>query len=915
MKSILNLVFIISLGYGADYFKPDLYSLPRNQGNSNPFNLPEGTLKIIGIMAQFKFEDTDNSKTSGRGEFLTEETSYNFINSSIPRCDGLLLDSPPHDGLYFKRHLEAVENYYRNISNSTIDISGTVIMNSDPDSKGYYRVSKQMEYYAQGDHLLAEFFSEALLLAQFDIETFLDQDPIEDVLFVVFHAGLGQDFSYPSLDPTIYDLKSAYIDEEMMQGVTPTEILNKPIYSGIVLPETQNIIYYDVVEDIFGNPDFNTDDLCDIQIGMTGIFSMLLGYKMGLPPMFNVENGDPGVGLFGLMDYGSNNGQGVIPAPPTPWTRIKAGWSDVDTINIFNNNDLILINTFNQSNTIYQIDISENEYFLIENRNNHIIPGYDIEYLRYLLKDDYLCENCNLNCNGININEIIDNILIIEECIEDHPFSNDRLHYFDLMKTLIENMDPSLLNIDGNMDGNIFSGFKNYDMGLPGSGILIWHITEPLESDYYMGINNDRDKRAVHLEEADGAIDMGFESYLFGSNSNSFGWRWDYWYQGNMEYERFNSGSDSVLFNNWSIPNTRTSEGSESFLSVEVLSEISDSMYIRVIFDDGMDIIYLSDEPVQYLGNMVFNSMGSIFYEKQGMIYKHSFDGSIIIDMDDSYIEGELVYTSDGNICIDPGCNMGNVIQPTGYIEYVDSLTTEQGALSLGDLDGDGLDEIITIEEGDIIVKNSNGTLVNGFPVEGEFSGIPLIANILDIENNHPEIICREGQDIIILSNNGERLRRLSSLDADQPLAMVPHWGGKMALIDGARLFLFGLDMDHSYWLNPLSQPSGYPLSTGSHISASLVSQKAYNYPNPITEGHTKFRFFVENSGGNIQVRIYDVAGFLIKDDLELLDGNVSLNDWNEISWDNIQVDAGLYLAEIKRDIGSSELVRLVVLK
>ena len=83
MKFILNLVFIISLGYGADYFKPDLYFLPRNQGNPNPFNLPEGTLKIIGIMAQFKFEDTDNSKTSGRGEFLTEETSYNFINSSI----------------------------------------------------------------------------------------------------------------------------------------------------------------------------------------------------------------------------------------------------------------------------------------------------------------------------------------------------------------------------------------------------------------------------------------------------------------------------------------------------------------------------------------------------------------------------------------------------------------------------------------------------------------------------------------------------------------------------------------------------------------------------------------------------------------------------------------------------------------
>ena len=47
--------------------------------------------------------------------------------------------------------------------------------------------------------------------------------------------------------------------------------------------------------------------------------------------MFNIDPssiyfGDPGVGYFGLMDYGSNNGRGVMPAPPTPWTRIQAGW-------------------------------------------------------------------------------------------------------------------------------------------------------------------------------------------------------------------------------------------------------------------------------------------------------------------------------------------------------------------------------------------------------------------------------------------------------------------------------------------------------------------------------------------------------------------------------------------------------------
>jgi hypothetical protein len=121
--------------------------------------------------------------------------------------------------------------------------------------------------------------------------------------------------------------------------------------------------------------------------------------------------------------------------------------------------------------------------------------------------------------------------------------------------------------------------------------------------------------------------------------------------------------------------------------------------------------------------------------------------------------------------------------------------------------------------------------------------------------------------------------------------------------------------MDHSYWLNPFSRSSGLPLSTGTHISTTLGPQKAYNYPNPISEGHTTFRFFVGSSAGNIQVRIYDAAGFLVKDDLELKNSDVTVNEFNEIRWNNIQVDAGLYLAEIKRDVGKSELVRLVVIK
>ena len=140
-----------------------------------------------------------------------------------------------------------------------------------------------------------------------------------------------------------------------------------------------------------------------------------------------------------------------------------------------------------------------------------------------------------------------------------------------------------------------------------------------------------------------------------------------------------------------------------------------------------------------------------------------------------------------------------------------------------------------------------------------------------------------------------------------------------MALIDGSRLFLLELDMNHSYWLNPRSRPSGFPLSTGKHFDPSnrdLIRTKAYNYPNPITESKTTFRFYVENiETSEVQVKIYNAAGYLVKDDLFLGGDDITYYEFNEIDWENIQVDAGLYLAEIKPNMGQSELVGLVVIK
>jgi hypothetical protein len=778
---------------------------------------------------------------------------------------------------------------------------------------GYYTLSDSMEYYAKADTSLARLFSNVLDTAKADINDYFVDKPFtpDDVVFIVFHAGLSQDFSYPSLDPTIYDLKSAYIDEIMMKDIVPSKVLQDEnsydIKTGILLPETQNIIYFDVVEDIFGNPDYGTTDLCDIQIGLTGIFAFLLGYELGLPPLFNPETGDPGVGFFGLMDHGSNNGRGVIPAPPSPWTRSlpAEGWSTIETISPIQSLDTT-ITIYALDPILYRIDISENEYFLIENRNNWVSYKADIDSLRRKHK------------------------------IDEYQVG----HWFD---TVEEEFTESQIQIDDATQ--VITGFDHYDYGLPGSGILIWHIKEPDPSIYNDGVNSDLDNRHIQIEEADGAQDIGTKSYsFFASDDPTTGTRWDLWFYGNEGYKYANPGIDEkVIFDDMSSPNTRTIDGSKSFLSIKILSEISDFMDIQITFNDGVKIEYLTDEPVQYLGNGVENDIGFVYYAKDDSIYSHShLAGPIAIDgyfsIEDSIIltccnndELDTIIISDKHYAwIDTSGGQFEFneesTKPAGFInDFLHSerapisLISSDSSLAFGDLDLDGLDEIINIEDGNIIARNSNGTLVNGFPASGEFSGIPLIANILSVQDSIPEIICREGENITILSNKGDRLRQFSSFNSIQPLALVPFWDGKMALIDGSRLFLFDLDMDHSYWLNPRSRPSGFPLSIGDHFEPNnyrKMRTNAYNYPNPITDGSTTFRFFIRSPEvSEVKINIYNAAGYLVEDNLTKQVDAEGHYEFNEIIWDASQFDAGLYLAEIKPNVGNSELVRLVVIK
>ena len=128
------ILLAISLVFGVDNFQQKLPVLARNQSFTNSFNIPS-TVQLVGIMAQFPVENPNNPKTSGNGQFLigSDPQEYiKFYNSNILRCDGFIVDKPPHNSSYFIKQLDAVANYYKNVSNNMIVFEEAMII-ENPD--------------------------------------------------------------------------------------------------------------------------------------------------------------------------------------------------------------------------------------------------------------------------------------------------------------------------------------------------------------------------------------------------------------------------------------------------------------------------------------------------------------------------------------------------------------------------------------------------------------------------------------------------------------------------------------------------------------------------------------------------------------------------------------------------------------
>lgn len=907
--------------------------LPKHSSNNNRNTNPY----VIAIMVEF---EQDNSPfTSGDGLFLDSLNIQMVSDPSLDRCNQFILDRPPHDVNYFSSQIEAVSNYYKSASNDNLNIQSQIILNPN-NEKGYYRLNKIMESYSYSDRDLSALFKESLELAKEDIELYLESNPdinFEDIIFTVFHAGIGQDFSFPTFDPTVYDIKSAYLEPEMFDGLSFPIINNNQVSSGILLPETQNMIFFSSVEDIF----YGEDSYCDYQLGMTGTFSFLMGYALGLPPLFNTETGDPGIGIFGLMDYGSNNGRGVIPSLPSPWTRILMNWNN--SINLTSDASLTQSLVTNiMSEQIFRFDISDNEYYLIENKLNTF--------------DD-----------GLSIKDIVSNF---NGPYEDGIFPDSYNNWFDAIIASNDTYDIFQFSED-----SIITNIKNYDLGLPQSGILIWHIDEP-NGNVNDGINNNPNNKAIAIEEADGALDIGFESYaLFSNDDPTSGTKWDFWFKGNEAYhyannipyecyspetysiieagysvECINSGGlwlKTEKFDSFSTPNSNINDNIKSFFSFDIIDSISNNTKVKIQYSSSIPYVDLSDNYEKILGT----SNTRIYYglddrtiidlNLDSFEYTNSFlgsyeDNSVIltnsINFSDIYnSNSEFIYidSTDNLIEIDHELWFGyflnndgqRELQPFKYIdnkliisenEYIIDYEPSTG-VSIIDVNQDGLDEIVFVDiSGQIIAYNANGTLVNGFPIGNDYHGVVLAVSD---DTNDLVLICRNKTYIDFLWLNGDTIS-VPTQDEHSDLMIINDF-----LTDGTRFYELNSNQsffnigDISYWLQRYNNHSHFAKSFKNHslieyLSNDKIINSFYNYPNPIKDGKTKFRFFINEPTNKIEIKIYNISGNLIDSFSEY---NLSVYQYNEIEWQTNRLKPGLYYAEILASNKQQKIIKVVI--
>ncbi len=484
----------------------------------------EETRRILAVRVSFSVEDPDDRTTSGNGAF--DLRTFDTV-----RDDYIFpFDAPPHDRSYFEAHLQALRNYYLEISDRQLEIEFAVFP-EDPD--GSYVINRPLKEYGNGRtrnetaQRITQLFHDGIAAADTAEGENLDFSAFQ--AFVVFHAGLGAEAGGQANN----DVPSAFVSRKdldlFVNGPIVVDDGAAVVRNGMLLPEAVST---------------------DGRGGLNGTLVRFFAHQLGLPGLSNFEDELPAVGNWSPLDTGGPGALasaarlnlqpltgepgdslliGFVPSRLLAWSRIRLGWLEPAVVT--RNDTVRLVAPHVVGSGLHQalkVSVSATEYFLLENR---------------------------------------------------------------ISRLGVHGRRPK---IEFSAGGRVWLSVDDYDAFIPGSGILIWHVDDTViqASGEGVAVNSNPQyliapgqyRRGISLEEADGLEDIGnnaadriVQAGIISLDTIEGGAR-DPFYAGNAT--RF--GPDTV-------PGTNSNLNYPTGITIQVLSPPADTMDVAITFDYQQD--------------------------------------------------------------------------------------------------------------------------------------------------------------------------------------------------------------------------------------------------------------------------------------------------------------------------------------